>query len=236
MSSPLCRFVNLPLTAYSDALKLQHILVHRRHRGDLPHDVFLLLEHHPVFTMGRRGGLQSLKVSKSFLEERGIAVVQAERGGDLTYHGPGQLVAYPIVHLPSRAWKITQYVEFLEEIMIRTAHDFGVRAHRHERNRGVWVGPRKLGSVGIAVRRGVTFHGLALNVDLSLEPFSWINPCGLSDVRMTSLALERNSTLKPEINLVRKSLAFHAQDVFQCRFVEVEPCTLWNNNPEDSLQ
>ena len=175
---------------YTPLWALQTALVEARRAGSLGADVVLFVEHTPVFTLGRRGGMGNLRVSPAFLERSGVPVVHVERGGDITYHGPGQLVIYPIVDLPRARLKVVTFVEDLEEVMIRVAADCGVRAERSPRNRGVWVGEKKLGSVGIAVRRGVSFHGLALNVNPDLTPFQWIHPCGLQEVRMTSLALE----------------------------------------------
>ncbi len=186
-----CFYADLPLTDYRRALELQRRLVAARNTGVLDRDVVLMLEHPAVFTLGRRGGRRNLTVSPALLAARRIAVVHVERGGDITYHGPGQLVGYPILSLRSPRLAVTDYVSALEEVMIRTAADFGVHARRDARNRGIWVGNAKLGSIGIAIRRGISFHGFAFNVNLALEPFSWINPCGLQGIGVTSLAKER---------------------------------------------
>jgi lipoyl(octanoyl) transferase len=189
--------------AYGPIHDLQEALVEARGSGRMERDVVLFLEHDPVFTLGKRGLTDGILVTSGFLGRAGIPVVHAERGGDVTYHGPGQLVAYFIVDLAGARLTVAGFVERLEEVMIRTAADLGVGAVRDPRNRGVWVGGRKLGSVGIAVRRGVSFHGLALNVNPDLTPFDWINPCGLQGVRMTSLAAEGRPDASPE-----KVLAF----------------------------
>lgn len=181
------RIRHLGLTDYRTARDLQLELVDGRLSGD-PADTVLVTEHPPVFTLGRRGSRQHLSVPESFLAARGIEVVHIERGGDITYHGPGQLVVYPVVHLRSSRLSVADYVSRLEELMLRVAGSCGVRARRDPRGRGIWCDRGKIGSVGIAVRHGVAFHGLALNVNLDLLPFSWINPCGLSGVKMTSLA------------------------------------------------
>ncbi len=177
-------------TAYADALALQHRLVGLRKSSALDADILILLEHPPVFTLGRRGGRENLRVSNDILENYGIPIIQAERGGNITYHGPGQLVAYIIMDLGASRMSVKDLVGQLEETMIRTAHWWHIKASRNPANRGIWVGNRKMGSVGIAIRKGVTYHGLSLNVDLSLEPFSWINPCGLQNVGVTSLQQE----------------------------------------------
>jgi lipoate-protein ligase B len=180
-------YTELGLCDYTEALDLQRDLVAARHSGHLPANVVLLLEHPSVFTLGRRGGMDNLTVPREKLARAGIDIVAVERGGDITYHGPGQLVGYPLVALKAAGLGVVDFVTALEEVMIRTAADWGVEARRDSTNRGIWVGSRKLGSLGLSVRRGISFHGFALNVINALEPFGWINPCGLSGVAMTSL-------------------------------------------------
>lgn len=175
---------------YAAARDLQQQLVERRRGGSSAADLFLQVEHPATFTLGRRGGRGNLMVGEEYLRQRLVPLVHIERGGDITYHGPGQLVLYPILHLSQARLSVAAYVSLLEEFMLRLAARCGVVAARDARNHGVWVGSRKLGSVGIAIRRGITFHGLALNVDIDLTPFSWVNPCGLSGVTMTSLSRE----------------------------------------------
>jgi len=175
-------------------------------------NVVLLLEHPPVFTLGRRGGLNNLRVSDNFLEKADIPVIQVERGGNITFHGPGQLVVYPIIHLQAAKLSVVHYVENLEEVMIRTAADWGITAVRNPINRGVWVGNRKLGSIGIAIRRGICFHGMALNVNTSLEPFQWITPCGLDDTEITSMETEHCGNVS--MKQVSERVKHHFESVF----------------------
>jgi len=182
--------------AYPDAWDLQLRLVEARQANRLKRDTVLLLEHPPVFTLGKRGGRESLLVPEETLARRGIPILQVERGGNITYHGPGQLVVYPIVHLPGVGIGVVDMVDRLEEVMIRTCRDFGVTAERNALNRGVWVGMRKIGAIGLAVRRGVSFHGLALNVDPDLAPFGFVQPCGLQGVGVTSIAAESGRPVK----------------------------------------
>ena len=210
-------YVDLPTVEYQKAWDLQQRLVAARKNGIIPRDIVLFLEHQPVFTLGRRGGLDNLAVPLDFLEKEGIPIIHVERGGDITFHGPGQLVVYPIVDLRAAGLGVADYVTALEEIMIQTAADFQVRARRNSKNRGVWVGNNKLGSIGVAVRRGVSFHGLALNVTTSLAPFSWIHPCGLSDIGMTSLSRE----LSREVSMdqVRASARHNLESVFGFQLV-----------------
>jgi len=212
-----CLLIDLPPTPYTEALDLQHRLVAARRDGRLAQDAVLLLEHAPVFTLGRRGGLDDLIVPRERLAQEGIEVVAVERGGLITYHGPGQLVVYPILDLNRLRLGVRDLVSHLEAVMIRTAADFGVEAGRDERNRGVWSGGKKLGSIGLAVRHGVSFHGLALNVDIDLTPFSWIHPCGLAGVAMTSLAAEGGAGVS--MDTARRRLASHLASALECRLV-----------------
>ena len=184
--------------AYADARDLQLRLVEARQTHRLERDAVLLLEHPPVFTLGKRGGRESLLVPEETLAHRGIPILQVERGGNITYHGPGQLVVYPIVHLPGVGIGVVDMVDRLEEVMIRTCGDFGVAAGRNALNRGAWIGMNKIGSIGLAVRRGVSFHGLALNVDPDLTPFGFVQPCGLQGVGVTSIVREAGRPVKME--------------------------------------
>lgn len=197
---------------YGSALCLQHELVAARRSGSIQHNVLLLLEHPPVFTLGRRGGSENLKVSAGFLKKHRIEVVQIERGGNITYHGPGQLVAYTIFDLNAGRRGVEDFVHRLEEVMLRVSESSGVAAARDRRNRGIWVGDDKLGSVGIAIRRGITFHGLALNVDPCMEHFDWINPCGLQNAGITSI--RRESSQPVSMQDIRKAFKHHFSDVF----------------------
>ncbi len=182
--------IELPATEYREAWRLQSDLVAARKDKSIGTDVVLLLEHPPVFTVGNNSGMNNLTVSKKSLEKAGIPLIRVERGGDITFHGPGQLVMYPVIDLRAARLSVLDHIEKLEEVMIRTARDWGIMAQRNLANRGVWVGKNKLGSVVIAIRRGISFHGMALNVNLSLEPFGWINPCGLQEIAMTSMEQE----------------------------------------------
>lgn len=214
------RIVDLGVSDYAAAYHLQLALVEKRRRATVAGDLFLVTEHPATFTMGRRGGLQNLMVSPKFLQEKNIPLVHIERGGDITYHGPGQLVVYPIIHLRQAALSVAEYVHLLEQLMINLAAECGVTAGRDPRNHGVWAGGRKLGSVGIAIRHGVAFHGLALNVHNSLEPFSWVNPCGLTGVSMTTLSRECGRMVGLEE--VGKKLVEQLREVFSREFILLE--------------
>jgi lipoate-protein ligase B len=212
--------LDLPLTDYQVAWGLQRKCVEARRAGHLEHDLVILLEHPPVFTLGRRGGRANLLVAQEELDLRGIEVVSIERGGDITYHGPGQLVAYLILDLNAAQLGVRPLVGLMEAAMVRTAADWKVTAAGNPAYRGVWVGPRKLGSIGITIRRGITFHGLALNANTELAPFGWINPCGIAGCTMTSLARETGSLLP--MDLVRQRIGSHLAAGLGLDLIKVE--------------
>lgn len=174
------------LAEYGKTLDLQRRLHALRVSGEIP-DVLLLLQHSPTLTIGKSGSENNVLVSPERLIEMGISLFRIERGGDVTYHGPGQLVGYPIIDLRRRGKDIYRFVTDLEEVMMRTADDFSVKTVRDPGHRGVWVGDKELGAIGISVRRWVTMHGFALNVITNLQHFAIINPCGFTDRQATSL-------------------------------------------------
>jgi len=169
---------------YEAAWAIQKERLDQRIAGEIP-DTALFVEHDPVYTVGRRRG-----AADNVLAPAGVPVVQVERGGDVTWHGPGQIVVYPIVALPEERRDIHAHLKNLEEAAIRTCRGYGLDAVRDERNTGAWVGGRKICSIGVAVRRWVTWHGLALNVAPDLSYFQRINPCGFGAGIMTSMAEE----------------------------------------------
>ena len=210
--------LELPETGYRDAMEFQRAVVYARASGALHRDIFIFIEHTPVFTLGRRGGEESITVPQELLRRSDIPVIRTDRGGTVTYHGPGQIVMYPIVSLRKANLRVAEFVDLLEEVMIRTAARWNVAAGKDPRNRGAWVGNGKLGSVGLAVHRGVTWHGMALNVNLDLEPFSWIDPCGLTGVKMTSIAAESETRVT-----VRDVLPVMKENVENLFGVNLEP-------------
>ncbi|MBI5118575.1 lipoyl(octanoyl) transferase LipB [Candidatus Poribacteria bacterium] len=214
--------IELPLTDYVEAWNLQRALVAAKARGELHDDLVLSLQHSPVFTIGRRGGREHLKVTEDFLKRSGIPVIEVERGGNITFHGPGQLVVYPIIDLEAAGIRVDEYVCRLEEAMIRTAAAWGISAGRNPLNKGVWVGGNKLGSIGLTIRHGVSFHGLAFNVNVRLDPFSWINPCGLDGVGVTSL--ERELSREVSLTAARERLMSHIEEVFDVNLVQRNLC------------
>jgi lipoyl(octanoyl) transferase len=178
----------LGLVAYADALALQRALVEDRQRDRVP-DVLLLVQHPHVLTLGVRndGGRGHILASEDQLAVRGVEVLESGRGGDVTYHGPGQVVGYPIVDLRPDRCDVHRYVRDLEEVVIRTAADFGVVAERVAGLTGAWVGREKLAAIGVRITRWVTSHGFALNVSTDLAYFDLIVPCGIADRGVTSL-------------------------------------------------
>ena len=212
--------VHLPELSYPDVLEIQLDLANARKNGSIPAEVILFVEHPPVFTLGRRGGRENLVVSETFLEKAGVSVEQTGRGGNITYHGPGQLVVYPIVHLKTIGMGVVDFVTCLEEVMIRTTVEWLIKTERNPLTRGLWAGDKKLGSIGLAVRKGVTFHGLALNVNTDLKHFDWIRPCGLPDTGMTSM--EELLSEKIPMDRVRDAVDRQICDIFKTKLEPVE--------------
>ena len=189
MQMPDIAVLRLGRTAYVDALALQRELHARRKRGECG-DLMLLTEHEPVLTLGRGADRRHILADDARLAALGIEVVPVERGGDVTYHGPGQIVAYPILDLSRYGRDIHRYVRALEEGAIRLLEAYGTRGERRPGTPGVWLGDAKIASVGVFVSRWVTMHGIAVNIAPDLSHFELIHPCGLIGQRMTSLASE----------------------------------------------
>jgi lipoyl(octanoyl) transferase len=180
-------------------------------------ETLFLLEHADVVTVGRNAGLGELLVSEDFLRQKGIALRVADRGGKLTFHGPGQLVAYPVLDLSPDRQDVRRYVRDLEEVLIRTARDFGVEAARSsvpERWASIWVGNDKLAAIGVHLSRWITTHGVALNVSTDLARFSLFVPCGIADGGVTSLA-ETSGAPPPPLDEVARRFVAHFAEVFE---------------------
>jgi lipoyl(octanoyl) transferase len=180
--------VNLGKMDYAEALVLQEALMSRHLQGN-EEQTLLLVEHPPVLTLGRRGEYANILLPRKELEANGISVYEVSRGGDVTYHGPGQLVGYPIVDLSKIGRDVKEFVWKVEEVFIRLlAEKYELAAVRDEKKyTGVWVGNEKITAIGIAVKRWITMHGFAFNINTQLEHFKWINPCGITDKGVTSL-------------------------------------------------
>ncbi|MDZ7373045.1 MAG: lipoyl(octanoyl) transferase LipB [candidate division KSB1 bacterium] len=172
---------------YRAAWDLQRSLFSARTRGEIP-DTLLLLEHPPVFTIGRSGGQGDFRLPASRLSGLGIPVIECDRGGRVTFHGPGQLVGYPILDLAQHRRDVHWYLRTIEEVLIVTLDQFGIRAQRRPGLTGVWVDEQKIAAIGIKVSRWVTMHGFALNVATDLHHFNYIVPCGIRNLGVTSMA------------------------------------------------
>ena len=171
---------------YEKALEHQESLLAKRIAERIP-DSLILLEHPPTITTGRKGNTGNLLVRKEYLEKHGISFIHASRGGDITFHGPGQIVGYPILNLRNHGMDIRKHLRSIEEVIIRTLSDFEIEGRRIDGITGVWVKRSKVASIGIAIRKWVTYHGFALNVSTDLNYFDLILSCGITDVRITSV-------------------------------------------------
>jgi lipoyl(octanoyl) transferase len=195
---------------YAEGLALQEELRALRQDGDIP-DTLLLLEHPPVYTRGRRTLPSDLPMGEEWYLAQGIEVHDVDRGGRVTYHGPGQLVGYPIMGIGD----VVEYLRVMERAVIGALADEGVEAQIRDGLTGVWVDDRKIGSIGVHVQRGVTTHGFAVNVDNDLQPFEWVVPCGIDNVRMTSLYKETGRT--GGMSCFRKRVAWRFAEAYGLR-------------------
>jgi len=204
-SAPPLLACDLGPTPYRAGLALQEALVQAR-AAAATGDWLLLCEHEPVLTIGRSPGGGSLRADAAELEARGIELIEVTRGGDVTWHGPGQLVGYPVCDLAARGRDLHAFLRGLEEALIAALETLGVHGHAVAGRTGVWVGERKIASIGIAVRHWVSYHGFALNVAPDLGFFDLIHPCGLRGIQMTSVAAERGAAAPP-VARVREQVA-----------------------------
>jgi lipoyl(octanoyl) transferase len=246
--------VRCGIVPYEEAREAQLRLQGERQRGEIA-DVLLLLEHTPVYTRGRRSSAEELPMGAEWYERQGIEVRDTDRGGRVTYHGPGQLVAYPIVSLRPYGDDVLEYVRRLERVTIEALGEHGVEAGPIDGLTGVWVrtagrwadmstqaqliGPsspgeaRKIGSIGVHVSRGVTTHGLAVNVDNDLQPFEWIVPCGIEGVAMTSLARELGA--EQDLGAFADTVAQRFGAVFERAPAAADPADLGLDLPPATL-
>jgi len=203
-ASPALATLDWGRTGYADAWRRQDELVAQRNAAEIG-DTLVFTEHNPVYTLGLRlGSEQHMIWNEAELKQRGIEVFKTNRGGDITYHGPGQIVGYPIVNLGPRK-DLHAYLRFLEQVLINSVGTLGLAADRRAGKTGIWLGPRKIAAIGVAVKKWTTYHGFALNVDADLTPFSGIVPCGITDGTVTSMALELGRA--PSAEEVKRVLA-----------------------------
>ncbi|MBI3003766.1 MAG: lipoyl(octanoyl) transferase LipB [candidate division NC10 bacterium] len=219
-----CLTAHLGRVAYADALRLMRALGKARQRGEVP-DLLLTCEHEPVITLGRGARPEHLLLPPEALAARGIGLYEVERGGDVTYHGPGQLLLYPILDLTRLGRDLHAFLRSLERVLTDAAAAFGVAAATRPGLTGVWVGEAKLASIGIHVSRWVTWHGAALNVSTDLDAFAAVVPCGLPGVRPTSLASLTGSA--PSLPNVAKACRSPFARHLACRLLPVAPEVLW---------
>jgi lipoyl(octanoyl) transferase len=232
----VCQLGTVP---WREALVMQERIRARRQAGELP-DVLLLLEHPPVYTRGRRSHAGELTLGEDFYRARGIEVVETNRGGRVTYHGPGQLVGYPIMAVSD----VLEHLRTIERALVAALAQEGIAARSRMGDganyTGVWVGERKIASLGVHVSRGVSTHGFAINVNNDLEPFSWVVACGLPDVEMTSLAREMEKPRHPErspgVRCFRKRVAYELCQAHGRRQRLVSPRRLGVDAPISSIQ
>src|ERR1700689_2852477 len=218
-----CAVVDLGLISYAAAYALQQQVVAARKRGDLP-DVLLLCEHPHVITLGRNGKPEHLRANGRLLAQMNVDFCETDRGGDITYHGPGQIVGYPILDLTEHRRDVRWYVQLLEEMMIRTSAEFGIVARRVEGRHGLWVDTaadqeEKLAAIGVHLSRWVTSHGFAYNVSTDLRYFDLIVPCGISDKRATSL--ERILGRAVDFSEAEEKITRHFGEVFDRALVRI---------------
>ena len=214
-----CHLLQLDMVEYGEAWELQKVLLEARVSGKVE-DCLILLQHPPTFTFGRRYKEDNLITNKEYYGSLGFAVYKTDRGGLATYHGPGQLVGYPIIKISTYTKDYYQYLRMLEDVMIRTLIDFGIAARRNEGYTGVWVDNAKIGFIGVRMSFGYAMHGFSLNVNNDVSPFNYITPCGIQGVQVTSV----QELLNKNVNMqdVYAKLANHFSDVFQIQMVSIE--------------
>lgn len=210
---------------YDKAWKLQKAIFDKRLKGEIE-DIFLMLEHPNTYTLGKVAKKEHLVGNEDYLKENEFTIYEIDRGGDITYHGPGQIVGYPIINL--ELWKkdTHQYLRALEEIIMLTCSDYGLKTERNEKYTGVWIEDRKIAAIGIKVSRWITMHGFAFNINTNLNHFNGIIPCGIKDKDVTSLQREFKRNF--EISEVKELLLKHFSEIF--RYDKIERV-----NPEELL-
>ena len=214
--------IDLGLIDYEECYAIQKDVVRRRRAGVID-DTLILAEHNEVFTIGRTGGMDNLLIPQDMLLSNALKVLRVDRGGDITFHGPGQLVAYPVIDLKDSDRDLHSYLRSLEEVGIRFLNEYGINAERVRGNTGVWVSGKKIASVGVGASNWVTFHGLSININFDLNFFSMINPCGIEDVEMTSM--ERLKGQKIPMDDVKTKTLKHFKEIFgldnnECNYKE----------------
>lgn len=218
MTNRRLSYCDLNLIDYKEAWDLQKSIFNLRVKGKVS-DTFLLLEHPHTYTLGKVAQKNNLVSNKDFLKKNNISVFDIDRGGDITYHGPGQIVGYPIINLEDWKKDTHKYLRALEEVIIKTCSEYGLISYRDSKYTGVWIGEKKIAAIGIKVSRWITMHGFAFNVNTNLNMFKGIIPCGIIDKDVTSLSVELGREIK--INEVKASLLNNFQQVFDYSKVDI---------------
>ncbi len=218
------KLLSIPILSFAESLELQQTLVRQR-AGEQQRDTLILTEHEPVLTLGRTTKPEHWEPHWQKLQAKGISLHQTNRGGSVTYHGPGQIIGYPILRLRNFCPGPKIYVQKLEEVLIRTLEEWGIVGCRHESFRGVWVKHgagqlEKIASIGVRISKGITMHGFALNVNLDLQPFSLLTPCGIENCKVTSMKKILNKQV--DSGLVRKRLATNFAEIFNLEWNELK--------------
>ena len=218
-------YCDLGTIDYKDTWDLQKNLLNSRHKNEID-DILLLLEHPNTYTLGKTADRNNLIAQSKFLDQKKISVYDIDRGGDITYHGPGQIVGYPIIDLAGWNKDTHKYLRAIEEVIIKTCGNFNISAERNEEYTGVWVGDNKIAAIGIKVSRWITMHGFAFNVNTDLSLFDGIIPCGIKEKEVTSLQKELDKTI--DINEVKTFILKNFTEVFEYSSAE-------NKDPEEFL-
>ncbi len=208
----ICVVRQLGRIEYHRAFELQKELLQQRLKGRIA-DTLLLLEHPPTITVGKLGKLENVLAAPAELARAGVSLIFTDRGGDVTYHGPGQVVGYPILDLRARSRDAHQYVHNLEEVLIRTLADYGIKSGRDHNHAGVWVNDMEIAALGLSIRKWITMHGFALNVNTELDHFTLINPCGFANKTATSMV--HLLGYEPPVDGVTEHLLAHFAEVFE---------------------
>jgi len=214
-----CNILKLGIVDYAKAYDLQKNLLQKRIEDKCP-NYLLLLQHNPVITMGRNGNKDNILVSRSALKSAGVELYEIDRGGDVTYHGPGQLTGYPIIHLRYFKKDVHWYLRQLEEVIIKVLAQYNITGKRLEGYTGVWVGDEKIAAIGIAIRRWVTYHGFAFNIHPDMSHFGMIKPCGITDKNVISL--EKLLGRRVDVDEVEDMTASSFAEVFGVKLVPLK--------------
>ena len=219
------KVLDLPIISYKETLDLQHRIVQYKINNPGLYDFLITLEHKPVYTIGKNANFSNLKVSEGMLKTKNIELIKSDRGGDITYHCPGQLTLYTIINLKNIKKSLKNFVSILEDVVIETLQAFNVKSYKLNKLHGVFTDYGKIASIGLACKRMVVYHGVSINVNNNLEPFNWINPCGLKSINITNL----KSILKKSVSIfdVKKTLLIILKDKIKCEieslsYIELE--------------